>query len=353
MPLNLSITALIKLTTLITVSVLLSLLISPLAILLANKLGLIDRPNAALHKKHDRPTPLAGGIILIVSLLTLTSIFSLWNKQAQILMIGASIVFIFGILDDGFGFSAIKKFTGQTLAGGILLYSGISVHFLDGFQGFLGSQTVSILHGIITLFWVIGITNAFNLTDSMDGLTAGLAAISAGFFTLACSVAGQPQLANLSALIFGITISLYTVNMTPAFSFLGDSGAQTLGFLLAAIGILYTPDKAQAPQGSTWFIPILLVAIPIFDTTLVTISRLRRKKPVFNADLGHTYHRLVKLGLPPKKAVFLIHLIALLLCIAAFVAIGTPPVIATVLFFGICLVGLAGIIFLERKVKIE
>jgi UDP-GlcNAc:undecaprenyl-phosphate/decaprenyl-phosphate GlcNAc-1-phosphate transferase len=353
MLMTLSTTVLIKLATLIITSVLLSLLISPIAILIANKLGLIDHPGSALHKKHDRPTPLAGGIALMISLLLLTTFYSMWSQEIINLVVGALVIFIFGILDDAFGFSAIKKFTGQILATGILLYAGISVQFLDKTLGVLGNHILPALHIGITLFWVVGITNAFNLTDSMDGLTAGLAAISAGFFTIACAVAGQSQLAYFSALIFGITISLYAINLTPAFSFLGDSGAQTLGFLLAVIGILYTPDRAHAPQGSTWFIPILLVAIPIFDTTLVTISRMRRKKPIFNADLGHTYHRLVKLGIPPGRAVLMIHLVAFLLGTATFIAINTPPLIATLVFFAICLVGLAGIIYLETKVKVE
>jgi UDP-GlcNAc:undecaprenyl-phosphate GlcNAc-1-phosphate transferase len=158
-------------------------------------------------------------------------------------------------------------------------------------------------------------------------------------------------LSQFSALIFGVCISLYLYNMTPARFFLGDSGAQVLGFMLAAIGILYNPPNL--PQGSTWFMPILLLGIPIFDTTLVVVSRLRRHKPIFQADLAHTYHRLVRLGLTPGQAVLSVQIAAILLCNAAFLAMSLTPKAANVLFVCILLAGAAVIVIFERVAKIE
>jgi UDP-GlcNAc:undecaprenyl-phosphate GlcNAc-1-phosphate transferase len=351
MQITLQLAELITVAIAITASLLLAFVISPFAILLARQVGLIDYPGAAEHKRHSQPTPLAGGIILMLSLPILMSIWNLWNAKLIGLFIGTSIIFIFGLLDDYFGFSATLKFTGQISGGLVLLFSGISVHILETLRPNWGNFAIDSLHILITLLWIVGITNAFNLTDSMDGLTAGLAAVSTGFFTLASLIAGQLELAQLSAILFGIALALYTINMTPAFSFLGDSGAQSFGFLLAGIGILYQPN--EAPQGSTWFVPILLVAVPIFDTALVTISRLRRGKPVFQADLAHTYHRLVKLGIPPNKAVFLIQLVALFSCNTAFIMISFSPTLASIVFGLTCFIGIILIAFLEIFSNVE
>lgn len=351
MQVTLSLPVLVQLAVLILASLVVSLLVSPISIAIARRLGLIDRPGAAAHKKHAAPTPLAGGITLIISLVILLTLFNLWEYQVFLLVMGAVVIFIFGALDDRFGFSAWQKLTGQVTAGVILISADISVHFMKILRPVTAEWVVDALHWGITLFWVIGITNAFNLTDSMDGLTSGLAAISAGFYTLFSLVSGQAELAGISAVLFGVAISLYAVNITPAFSFLGDSGAQTLGFLLAAIGILYTPNNL--PQGSTWFVPILLVGVPIFDTTLVTFSRLRRHKPVFNADLAHTYHRLVRLGMAPNQAVLVLQVCAFLLSNLAFIAFGLPPIPATTLFLLLCALGAGGIFLLERYTKID
>lgn len=351
MPLQFLASFVAKFSIVIAASILFSLAASPLAIFLARRTGLMDIPGSSPHKRHSAPTPLAGGIILMICLPILLTVFGLWQKEIVLLLGAASIIFIFGLLDDRFGFSAAQKFSGQGAASLLLLWGGISVNFFDVFVAQLPAPLIHWLNTGVTLFWLVGIVNAFNLTDSMDGLSAGLAAIAAGFFALFSLAAGQSALAQVSALLFGICVGLYLVNITPAHSFLGDSGAQTLGFLLAAIGILYTPP--QAPQGSTWFIPILLVGVPIFDTTLVTISRLRRGKPVFQADLGHTYHRLVRMGFAARQAVLTLHAAAFLLGGLAFASIFLPPRLASGLFALACFAGLTGILWLEIRAGLE
>jgi UDP-GlcNAc:undecaprenyl-phosphate GlcNAc-1-phosphate transferase len=142
---------------------------------------------------------------------------------------------------------------------------------------------------------------------------------------------------------------LYFFNITPAQLFLGDSGAQALGFFVAAAALAYTP--VGLPPATSWFVPILLLAIPIFDTTLVTVSRLRRKLPVYKAHLDHTYHRLVALGLSPLRAVLTIHLVAILIDCLAFVAMSLSPLKANILFGMILLAGGVVILFLEQRLS--
>jgi UDP-GlcNAc:undecaprenyl-phosphate GlcNAc-1-phosphate transferase len=134
--------------------------------------------------------------------------------------------------------------------------------------------------------------------------------------------------------------------VTPARLFLGDSGSQTFGFLVAAIAMEYAP-VGLSPI-SSWFVPILLVGMPIFDTTLVVCSRFRKGLPVYKANLDHTYHRLVKLGLDERRAVLTIHLAALLLSLVAFVTFYLPPLIANLVFGLILILGTVIILYLER-----
>jgi UDP-GlcNAc:undecaprenyl-phosphate GlcNAc-1-phosphate transferase len=209
----------------------------------------------------------------------------------------------------------------------------------------LGSMLT--LNLALTFIWVIGITNAFNLVDSMDGLVVGLAAIASAFFMLVTVDAGQTSLSLLSAIILGSSIGMMYFNALPARTFLGDSGAQFLGFVLAALAIAYTPPGL--PQPSSWFVPILLLSVPIFDTSLVTISRLKQRKAVYQAGLDHTYHRLVNLGLPSSRAVLTMHLSAIVSGCLAFMALPLSPLWANAIFVVALLTGVILLFWLEKK----
>ena len=322
--------------------------LTPLAIWTAKRMGLIDVPGSSPHKQHLRPTPLAGGIALVLSLIILVPIFHLFNKDFSSLLIVLVIIFLFGLWDDSKGLGPYLKLVGQILAAIILIASDVSVHFLEGLSiPYLSGNMLIVLDWAVTIFWFVGITNAFNLIDSMDGLAVGIAGITFTFFMVMSLVAQQTSLAVFSACLMGICIGLYAFNVSPARLFLGDSGAQVLGFTLAAIGMIYTPQNL--PQGSSWFVPILLVGVPIFDTTLVVASRLLRHRPVFQADRAHTFHRLVALGMAPNRAVFTLHLVTLVLGLVAFVALSLPPLEATLIFFGMVLAGVIFLIFFARN----
>jgi len=263
-------------------------------------------------------------------------------------LVAVGIVFLFGILDDAKGLMAPVKLIGQVLASILLISLDVSVHFMEGLSiPHLSGAVLTVLDWGVTILWFVGITNAFNLIDSMDGLATGIAGIAFAFFMIMAMVAQQSYLAVFSACLFGICIGLYSYNIAPARLFLGDSGAQTLGFTLAAVAMIYTPQNL--PQASSWFVPILVLGVPIFDTSLVVASRLLRHTPVFQADRTHTYHRLVALGLEPQRAVLVIHVTTLLLSFLAFITLSLPPLKSNLAFFAVILVGLAALVFLERK----
>jgi UDP-GlcNAc:undecaprenyl-phosphate GlcNAc-1-phosphate transferase len=321
---------------------------APVMIGLAKRIGLMDVPGSLPHKKHDRPIPLAGGMTLILVLIVGGVVLN-WSMLRELwrILLPALMVFALGIWDDFFRLPAWLKLLGQILATGLLISLGTYVQIFPA--GVFGiSSTVSLyVNLLITLLWVVGVTNAFNFIDSMDGIVVGIAGIALAFLVLVTFNSSQVALLRLITLMLGACIGLFFHNMTPSRLFLGDSGAQTIGFLLSVIAILYTPDRL--PQAASWFLPILVLGVPIFDTCLVVFSRLKRNKPVYLAGRNHTYHRLVNLGLDSNRAVAVMHLAGITLGCIAFIALHLTPVLANLLFASTLLAGMAIYIFLERK----
>ncbi len=321
---------------------------------LANRLNIMDVPGTAPHKKHARPTPLAGGILLTITLATVALIFrQQLNREILTVFAGASVVFFFGIWDDYKGLSARPKLIGQLMAVAILVFFGVQVHFMTVLSdaGYISILAARVLNILVTLFWVIGITNAVNMVDSMDGIVAGLGMIAFAFFFGATTLADQTALTVWSAALLGISAGLYFWNKMAAKFFLGDSGTQTLGFLLACFGIMYNPLNRN-PE-SSWIVPIMLLGIPIFDTTLVVLSRIRRKQAVGSGRRDHTYHRLIALGFSPRLAVSITHLAALLISCLAFLSLYLPPFAAILFFVLTILCGVITLLWLERKPTLD
>lgn len=324
----------------IFLTILITLLVAPLAILAARRWGLMDEPGSAPHKIHLAPIPRAGGLVLFPVLLAGNLLLgNLRDTEIRSILLASIFIFIFGIWDDRKGLTAGWKFLGQFLATALLIFGGVQVYFARH----------PFLNIMLTAFWVVGITNALNLVDSMDGLAVGLASLTAAFFMILTQDAGQPMLASFSALLLGVCIGVYYFNASPAQFFLGDAGAQLLGFFLASLAIVYTPPGF--PQASSWFVPILLLGVPIFDTSLVTLSRLRRRRPLFLGHIDHTYHRLTALGMSPSRAVLTMHVVAILLGCLSLIGLTLPPLLANLIFMTCLVVGGAAMGYLEWKWK--
>jgi UDP-GlcNAc:undecaprenyl-phosphate GlcNAc-1-phosphate transferase len=187
----------------------------------------------------------------------------------------------------------------------------------------------------------------------MDGLAIGLAGIAAAFFMLATIDSAQPELSALSASVMGAAVGGFFLSAAPAKMFLGDSGAQMLGYLLAAIGIAYTPAQAGLPQAVSWFTPILVLGVPIFDMFLVVYSRIRRRAPIYKAGHDHTYHRLARIWFDPSRAVLAMQIGAVILGLIGFILLSSSPLIANLAFAVILLsAGLAIAVF-EKGIGAE
>jgi UDP-GlcNAc:undecaprenyl-phosphate GlcNAc-1-phosphate transferase len=334
----------------ILVSLLISFVFALVSIRFAQRVNLIDFPGSAPHKLHSRPTPLAGGIALIATLFISEMLLgTTTDLTVKSTFLAGIPVFIFGLWDDFKSISPPIKLGGQVIAAMILIRLGISVQIFESPQFFIhGTGMIYVyLDWIATILWVVGITNAFNFVDSMDGLSVGLGGIAASFFTLVTLSAHQPILSIHSAIIAGTCAGLYFYNSLPALLFLGDSGAQTLGFILAVLAISYNPKGAN--QASSWLVPIMLLSVPMFDAALVIISRLHRKHPIYTAARDHTYHRLLEMGLASNRAVLIMQTTALALGCLAFVVLNQPPLIANAVFIMLLVLGGLTLAIMELK----
>lgn len=332
------------------ISLVLVLIFAWVSIRLATRVGLIDMPGREPHKQHQRPTPLAGGLALAAALLVSTAWLGTWVEPSVRAALAAVIpVFLVALWDDARGLPPAVKLGAQVISVSILIQQGIYVRMFESPQLLLYTNPTLalVLDLFITILWVVGITNAFNFVDSMDGLVAGLAGLAGAFFILLTLDAGQELLSQHSAVIVGICLGLYLYNSPPALLFLGDSGAQVIGFILAVLAIGYVPQVVY--QASSWFVPILILGVPIFDATLIVFSRLRRGKAVYSAGMDHTYHRLQGLVGSPNRAVLVMHIVAFILGCLGFLALYQPPLIANAIFGTALVAGMGMLVFLERR----
>ncbi len=270
---------------------------TPLVRYAAMQLGILDQPSA--RKVHRAPVPLMGGAAIYLAFIVALAV---WGERSYVnevvgIFVGATLVSLIGALDDSRGVGSYLKLAFQIAAACILILSGVQVRLFNGFMDI-----------VLTFLWVVGITNAFNLLDNMDGLSAGVATVASAFFTLLAAMSGQYLVGTLAAALGGACVGFLVYNWNPARVFMGDTGSLFLGFLLAAVGI-----KLRFPANSasiTWMIPILILALPIFDTSLVFLSRLRRgKNPLTTPGKDHLSHRLASLTGSQREAVLLCYLV--------------------------------------------
>lgn len=269
---------------------------TPLARRVALQTGVVDVPSS--RKTHLRPTPLLGGLALYSAVVMALLLFGDQAFLSQLvgLVLGATLVSFLGIWDDSRGIRPFYKLLGQVTAGLILIVTGVQISLFP----------YPLLNEALTLLWVVGITNAFNLLDNIDGLSGGVAAVASAFFLLLAVGQGQFLVASLSAALLGACIGFLRYNFNPARIFMGDAGSLFLGFVLAVLGIKLRFGNVPIV---TWMIPILVLGVPIFDTTLVTLSRLRRGlNPLTHPGRDHLSHRLVAAGMTPKEAVLTLYL---------------------------------------------
>jgi UDP-GlcNAc:undecaprenyl-phosphate GlcNAc-1-phosphate transferase len=321
-------------------ALLIALAATPIARRFAPRLGAMDQPSS--RKVHAQPMPLLGGAaIVIASLQTLLLLRDRFEFQQLVsILLGAALMALMGFYDDRWGLHPGLKLIGQILAAIILIISGVKVTALPE----------EWLNLAVTLVWVVGLTNSLNLLDNMDGLSSGVAAVCASFFVAMAAMSGQIYVGALAAALLGSTLGFLVYNFNPASIFMGDTGSLFLGFMLAAIGIkLRFPDNVAFV---TWMVPIIVMGMPIFDTTLVFISRLRRgKNPLTTPGKDHLPHRLVARGFTTREAVMTHYLASGAYGMVAILVTEATVLEGYVLGGAAALVSLYGLWFFEFKRK--
>jgi UDP-GlcNAc:undecaprenyl-phosphate/decaprenyl-phosphate GlcNAc-1-phosphate transferase len=278
-------------------------------LLLASPLArrLVALPSA--DRWHDAPTPLLGGIGIFAGFSTglwLAAAAGAFHPDRSLVGIyaGCALVFLAGFADDLFTLPPLAKLAAQFGGAAIVLATGTHVQLIDN----------RLVGDAVAILWLVGVANAFNLLDNMDGLASTLAAIAFGYFAVD-AVTVHP---NHMSLVFALAGALACVGFLPfnlrprgrALVFMGDSGSQAVGFALAALG-LSSSWRVAGTTVATLILPILVLAVPILDTALVTVLRLLEGRPIYEGGRDHSSHRLVRFGLSEKHAVALLALIAL------------------------------------------
>lgn len=270
---------------------------TPVARRIALSTGIVDVPSS--RKVHQQTIPLLGGVAIYFAAILALILFGdrFYVPQLFGIIVGATLVSFLGVWDDRQGVRPLLKLLGQVVAAVILVATGVAVDLFDH----------QVIDYLVSVVWIVGITNSLNLLDNMDGLSSGVATVASAFFFVLAAFSGQYLVASLSVALLGACVGFLYYNFNPARVFMGDTGSLFLGFVLAAIGIKLRFDNVNIV---TWMVPVMVLGLPIFDTALVCISRLRRGlNPLTTPGKDHTSHRLVALGLTQREAVMALYLV--------------------------------------------
>jgi UDP-GlcNAc:undecaprenyl-phosphate GlcNAc-1-phosphate transferase len=270
--------------------------LTPVALRAAVRNCFVDRPSA--QKFHQRPTPYLGGVAVVAAVLLILGVSILVRPEVRTeliaIAVGGLAVAAVGLRDDWAPLSPGPRLLVQAGAAVVLWVGGIR----------LGPTGITAVDLAVTVIAVMAVTNAMNLLDNMDGMTTGAVAVASVFLFGLAVAEGQLLVAPMAAVLAGACLGFLPYNFNPARIFLGDAGALFLGFLLATLAI-----KLELPGASTAVrvaVPLLVLAVPLFDMLLVVVSRSRSGRPVFRGGTDHSSHRLVALGLSPRRAFFAI-----------------------------------------------
>ena len=278
------------------VAVAVVVLLTPAVGGMARRLGVVDAPGG--RRVNQLPVPRLGGLALFLGLLVPALAFLHLGHETRGLLLGAAVAVTVGIVDDFRGLPWYAKLGGQAAAAGVLTGFGV---WVDRFTfPFVGIHTLPSGVGIpLTILWIVAIMNMVNFLDGLDGLAAGVAAIAGLTFSVIALSLGKVDAAILSAIVFGACVGFLRHNFYPARIFMGDSGALLLGYVLAAVsvqGLLKTAATVAL------FFPLLVLAVPIVDTTFVVVRRLKHGEPIFEADQAHLHHRFLRRGFSQRRA---------------------------------------------------
>ncbi len=273
----------------------LTLVLTPVVRSLARHFGVVARPRS--DRWHKRPTALMGGIAIFLPVTLVGLTMTAKGTQSYVIIFSSMFLFLVGLVDDFLNLKPYQKLIGQLLGAMPVIYCGLTLPWT-------GSPALDVA---VTILWLVGITNAVNLLDNMDGLAAGVAMIAAGFLALNFGSNGRPAEAVSIAVLAAALLGFLVYNSHPASIFMGDCGSLFVGFFLAASAMLNPGQGRSRSFLPVLVVPVLILFLPIFDTTLVLMMRKLAGRSASQGGRDHTSHRLVALGLSERRAVWVLY----------------------------------------------
>lgn len=273
-----------------------TLLLTPVAGRLAERLGAVDVPSG--RRIHTRPTPRMGGIAIMVGAVVPMVWFLPVDIEGRGLIVGAVLIALVGAVDDALGLDPLMKLVAQAACAAIPVGAGLTIDHIT--LPVLGVGNLGPLQYPLTVFWFVAIVNIINFIDGMDGLAAGVTGIGATSFAVIAASLNRPEAAIAAAALAGSCAAFLRFNFHPARIFMGDSGSMFLGFMVAGVAVSGVMKSAAAVAV---VLPLLVLAIPILDTSFVVLKRIKHGRPVYAADRSHFHHRFFTIGWGQRKTV--------------------------------------------------
>ena len=279
----------------VAVAFVLALVLTPLVRAFARRTRMVAVPKT--DRWHKKPTAMLGGVVIWLTVILAYFIFIPLTVYGPVILLASTFLFLVGLVDDVIHIKPYQKLIGQVLGSALVVYYGLSLPWT-------GSV---LLNMALAIFWLIGITNAINLLDNMDGLASGIAIIAAGFLALSFVNTGQFNEALIMLMFAGALLGFLIYNSNPASIFMGDCGSMFVGFFLASSALINVSGGRSRSFLPVLAVPILVLFIPIFDTTFVTVLRKLSGRAASQGGRDHTSHRLVALGMSERHAVWMLY----------------------------------------------
>ncbi len=328
---------------------------TPLAKIIANKIGAVDIPKDN-RRIHTEPIPRLGGLAIYFGFIISVLAFGGMERWLVGILLGSVIIVALGIIDDIKPLPAIVKLIVQIFAALVVVYYGkVTIGFITHPNIFSRGallQFGEVTAIVVTVFWIVGVTNAVNLIDGLDGLAAGVSSIASIAIMFIALLSGTGNVVAIVALVTaavaGACMGFLPYNFNPAKIFMGDTGATFLGFILATLSIQGLLKTATV---ISFGLPLLVLALPIFDTGFAILRRLKNGKPIMEADRGHLHHRLIDMGFSQRQTVLILYTLSAILGISAIVLTGSGAVTATVLILSLLVFVFAGVRYMQIPVR--
>lgn len=319
------------------VSAVISYLVTPFVKKLAFRVGAVDVPRDD-RRMHKHPIPRLGGLAIITAFFLCTFLFVRMDQQFRGILLGSVIIFAVGVLDDCLTLRALPKFFAQIIAAVVVVAHGCEIRYVS--NPFSASMIdLGLAAPVLTVIWIVMMTNAVNFIDGLDGLAVGVCCISTAVMLVIALLMGEEGVAVILAALLGACMGFIPFNFNPAQIFMGDTGSTFLGFVLASLSV---QGLFKMYAAISFVVPFLILGVPFFDITFAVVRRLAKHQNPMTADRGHIHHRLIDMGLSQKRSVAVVYMLTGVLGLSAVLLANTNSVNAFILFAAVLVAAVVG-----------